>query len=384
MQRKRLSISGLLILLFFFFSFTFTGCGEDKDFKPEDPKNGQKEKPKDPENPKEPEDPEEPEIPEFSALVTVNPSPEAVNVYNFLKENFGKNIISGTMANVSWNTNEAQWVNKHTGAYPALNCFDYIHLHASPASWINYSNISVVEDWWEANGLVSIMWHWNVPVNEGSRTYAFYTSGTTFDIIKAVQAGTYENGIVIADLEKTANYLLLLKQKNIPILWRPLHEAAGRWFWWGAKGAEPLKALWQLMFETFEAKGLNNLIWVWTSEINDAAWYPGDQYVDIIGRDLYNDRNGTKAKSNYTSLKNNYPGKLIALSECGDVALVSNQWKAGATWSWFMPWYDYSRTVSVTGTDFDQTAHEHANINFWTNAFADPLVITRDKMPNLK
>ena len=23
---------------------------------------------------------------------------------------------------------------------------------------------------------------------------------------------------------------------NIPVLWRPFHEADGDWFWWGAKG----------------------------------------------------------------------------------------------------------------------------------------------------
>ena len=41
------------------------------------------------------------------------------------------------------------------------------------------------------------------------------------------------------------------------------------------------------MFDYFKAQGLNNLIWVWTSETGDADWYPGDQYVDIVGRDLY-------------------------------------------------------------------------------------------------
>ena len=38
------------------------------------------------------------------------------------------------------------------------------------------------------------------------------------------------------------------------------------------------------MFETFKSKGINNLIWVWTTETNDDTWYPGDEYVDIIGQ----------------------------------------------------------------------------------------------------
>ena len=42
---------------------------------------------------------------------------------------------------------------------------------------------------------------------------------------------------------------------------------------------------------------LNNLIWVWTSQagfddlcnayVADSAWYPGDEYVDVVARDNY-------------------------------------------------------------------------------------------------
>jgi mannan endo-1,4-beta-mannosidase len=305
-------------------------------------------------------------------------------VYNFLQDNYGKKTISGAMANVSWNTNEAQWVYKHTGIYPALNCFDYIHLQNSPSSWINYNNTTIVQNWWKANGLVAIMWHWNVPRSQSSSDYSFNTRETTFDITKAVQPGTYENGVVMADLEKAANCLLLLKRANIPVIWRPLHEASGGWFWWGAKGPEAYKALWKLMFETFQAKGLNNLIWVWTSETNDDAWYPGDQYVDIVGRDLYNKRAASQANSDFQKLKTAYSGKLIALSEFGNVATISEQWKAGATWSWFMAWYDYERTNNVGSAAFNETTHQHADIAFWQSAFADPLVISRDEMPSLK
>jgi len=362
MQKKRLSITGLLF--FFFLCFSFTCCKDDK-IPQEEPGNGQK--------------PEE-----IPVLITTNASPEAVKVYHFLHENFGKKIISGTMANVSWNINEAQWVYMHTGVYPALNCFDYVHLHNSPSSWINYNSTAVVQNWWKANGLVAVMWHWNVPVRAGSSTYDFYTKNNTFDINKALQAGTYENKIVMADLQKTADYLFLLKQRNIPVIWRPLHEASGRWFWWGAKGAEPYKGLWKLMFETFEAKGLNNLIWVWTSEVNDAAWYPGDGYVDIIGRDLYNRQVATQVNNDYQKLKTDYPAKLIALSEFGNVAPISDQWAAGATWSWFMSWYDYNRTNAIGSVAFNETTHAHANIAYWKSAFADSLVISRDKMPSLK
>ncbi|MDR1341786.1 MAG: glycoside hydrolase family 26 protein [Prevotellaceae bacterium] len=318
-----------------------------------------------------------PAPPPSPTLAVPNPSPEAQSVYAFLKENYGKKIISGAMANVSWNASEAEWVHRHTGKYPALNGFDYIHHYGT---WVDYTDTRIVEDWWSNNGLVSICWHWNVPTAQGSGSYAFYTKETSFDIAKAVQDGTYENSIVKADLNAVAGYLLLLQQKNIPVLWRPLHEAAGGWFWWGAKGAAPLKALWRMMFETFKDKGLNNLIWVWTAEPGDDAWYPGNEYVDVVGRDIYTKPTATEMACEYATLKSRFPNKMVTLSECGNVAGLAEQAAQGVRWSWFMPWYDYNRTVSTGGAAFGSTAHEYANIAWWKNAFSDPHVLSRDEV----
>nr|WP_320057648.1 glycosyl hydrolase [uncultured Bacteroides sp.] len=326
-----------------------------------------------------------------SALCSPNPSAQAIKVYDFLKENYGKKLISGTMANVNWNINEAEWVYKHTGKYPALNAFDFVHLYASPANWIDYGNTTVIENWWNNNGLVAATWHWNVPQSEGSSNYGFYYTGknngtgeTSFDITKAVQNGTSENLRVKADLDKIADYLLLLKAKNIPVIWRPMHEASGGWFWWGAKGATLFKALWQLMFDTFREKGVNNLIWVWTAQTGDNEWYPGNEYVDIISCDIYNKTVISQLTDEYISLAQTYPNKIVTLSECGNVANMSLQWNAGATWSWFMPWYDYDRTKEVSGAAFNETTHQYANIVWWKDAFKQSVILTRDQMPNLK
>lgn len=59
--------------------------------------------------------------------------------------------------------------------YPAINCFDYVHLPASVAGadWINYGDITPVKDWSDKGGIVAAMWHWNVPkkaVGEASST----------------------------------------------------------------------------------------------------------------------------------------------------------------------------------------------------------------------
>ncbi|PKQ65196.1 beta-mannosidase [Labilibaculum filiforme] len=326
-------------------------------------------------------------------LAVTNPSSEATNLYAFLKDNYGEKIISATMANVNWNFNEAEWVYSQTGKYPAINTFDYIHLMSSPASWIDYSDISAVEDWWNNNGIISAGWHWLIPTYEGSTDYTYKPDETTFKASNATIEGTWENDFVKANLEKITDYLLLLKQKNIPVLWRPLHEAAGNiheytdgkaWFWWGANGSVAYKKLWIYMFSHFQDAGLNNLIWVWTTQTKDSDFYPGDEYVDIVGRDIYNNTEATSIADQFNTIQQTYPTKMITLSECGNTADVSEQWDAGAKWVYYMPWYDYDRTNDINEVDFTSTDHEHANAAWWTNAFSNSYVLTRDQIPDLK
>ena len=169
-----------------------------------------------------------------------------------------------------------------------------------------------------------------------------------------------------SDLEKITPYLLQLQQAGIPVLWRPLHEAAGKWFWWGNGSAASYVKLWRTMYDFFKQKGINNLIWVWTSEGNDAAWYPGDEYVDIIGSDVYG-KDGVAVSAEqmaerFNSLAYRYPTKMISLTECGTVTDIPAQWKGDAQWSSFMPWYG--------GT--------HATDDWWKAAMNSEDVITRN------
>ncbi|MDR1119733.1 MAG: Ig-like domain-containing protein [Dysgonamonadaceae bacterium] len=315
--------------------------------------------------------------------VTENPSPEAVALYNYLRGSYGNKIIAGTVAQVAWNTVEAERVERWTGKFPKINVFDYIHLWASPTNWIDYGDISVIENWHNAGGIVGAMWHWNVPKSETAAggDVTFRPEETTFRPANALVSGTWENTVMLADLGKMADYLLLLKNKNIPVLWRPLHEAAGNmyatgykgaaWFWWGRDGAEAFKSLWIYMFNYFESKGLNNLIWIWTTEVTDSPFYPGNGYVDIVGRDLYNNASATATAAQFKQIQDLYPTKMITLAECGNVANIGEQWNAGARWAWFMPWYDYN------AADSDILPHEHAGKQWWLNAVNQQFVVTR-------
>ena len=428
------------------------------------------------------------------ALVAAS-SAKAVKLYNYLLDNFETKTLSAMMANVAWNTEMSEKVYGWTGKYPAINCFDYVHLPAfvAGADWINYGDITPVKDWSDKGGIVAAMWHWNVPkkaVGEASSTqiwegetvmpgdwsgnvqmtddaakavfadaqvgqvirvavkdvaagaqgsfknsgwseiasgtdyfdisgdytlvitedvlkslqeggliigghdytavavylenngtaldpnkdYAFYKADTEFDATNATVEGTWENKVFTEDLKNAAAYLKLLRDADIPVLWRPFHEAAGGWFWWG-KDAASFKSLWIAMFNYFKTEGLDNLIWVWTTEGNDADWYPGDQYVDIVGRDVYN-KETADCVSEYTSIAENYGNKIVSLSECGTVGLISEQWASGARWSWFMPWYD--------GTNEDGSPVVHADEAWWKDAMSQEFVVSREELPSME
>lgn len=88
------------------------------------------------------------------------------------------------------------------------------------------------------------------------------------------------------DIDAIAVQLKKLQASNIPVLWRPLHEAGGKWFWWGAKGSGPAISLYKIIYDRItNYHNINNLIWIWSTPEPD--WYPGNYRVDLIGFDSY-------------------------------------------------------------------------------------------------
>lgn len=335
-------------------------------------------------------------------LVTENPLPATQKLFDFIVDNYGTKMISSSMANVAWNFDEAKLVYKATGKYPAIATMDYIHLYTHRSDWdnpywvVDYDVNDEVRDWVKNGGALAASWHWNVPVKEGvsysgNGNVTCSPDKTTFMPSKMLVEGTWEKSVRDEDLAIMADYLLKLQEEGIALIWRPFHEASGNanvggdaWFWWGREGAEVYKKIWIDMFEYFKAKGIRNLIWVWTTQTGyswkdevtiypDEDWYPGDEYVDIVGRDEYNYGSAKKSADEFKAIQELFPNKIVTLSECGNVAKLSEQWQAGALWSWAMPWYQYNATTL--------DGHEHANTAWWIDAMNSEFIITRDEMP---
>lgn len=335
-------------------------------------------------------------------LVTENPLPATQKLFDFIVDNYGTKMISSSMANVAWNFDEANLVYKATGKYPAIATMDYIHLYTHRSDWdnpywvVDYDVNDEVRNWVKNGGALAASWHWNVPVKEGvsysgNGNVTCSPDKTTFMPSKMLVEGTWEKSVRDEDLAIMADYLLKLQEEGIALIWRPFHEASGNanvggdaWFWWGREGAEVYKKIWIDMFEYFKAKGIRNLIWVWTTQTGyswkdevtiypDEDWYPGDEYVDIVGRDEYNYGSAKKSADEFKAIQELFPNKIVTLSECGNVAKLSEQWQAGALWSWAMPWYQYNATTL--------DGHEHANTAWWIDAMNSEFIITRDEMP---
>lgn len=303
-------------------------------------------------------------------LVTPEPTDEAVRLYNFLYDNYGQKIISGVMTLGSMD--EVNWLKTNTGKEPALVGIDFMHTNRGYTWYNNLEPVNDAQKYYNRNGIPALCWHWRDP---SRKTEAFYTQDTNFDITKIFDENSAEYIAMLSDIDYTAGLLKKLQDNKIAVLWRPLHEAAGGWFWWGAKGAAPCKKLWQIMFDRMvKYHGLHNLIWVWTREPNDDAWYPGDEYVDMVGRDIYKTGDHGSQISEFNSMSARYGGKkMVTISECGSFPDVDNLVKDGAGWSYFMPWYgDFVRNSTYN------------SIDLWKKTVASDYVITLDEMPNLR
>ncbi|MBO5532478.1 MAG: T9SS type A sorting domain-containing protein [Fibrobacter sp.] len=377
--------------------------------------------------------------------VTPNATESARKVYTFLRENFGKKTVSGMMISdqnfnydygnmrlippggctpadsckfsdeeVSWKgqTDIAEFY-KRSGHYPAIGGFDMLFAaggHHEEGWFKGYTenNLVMTEQLWEMGGIPTYTWHWKV----GEDT-VFYTQGTPagfnnpgctegvmgtsntntcFNYTKAFKGEqcqeldetSQEYKDIVADVDIVSGYFKQLQDKGIAVIWRPLHEASGGWFWWGTASPECYVQLYRLVFDRMvKTNKLTNLIWVWNINTDpkfgydysalNAAWYPGDEYVDIVAVDIYDPLNDHNSAANYYNkiVSDVGTSKMIALSENGAIPDIDSIAEDKAYWSYWMTW---SQTWS--GNFLEKTTTE-----MWKRNLDDERIIALDDMP---
>jgi mannan endo-1,4-beta-mannosidase len=298
-------------------------------------------------------------------------TPATQALFNFLIDEYGRHILSGQQ-----DLDEVEYVGHVTGRTPAVGVFDLIDYSPSRIQYgaSPYPRTEHWINWAASDALVSLSWHWNAPtdlINTSSQPWwrGFYTEATTFDIEAVLADTTSERyGLLLRDMDAIAVQLGKFQSADVPVLWRPLHEAWGGWFWWGARGAEPFKELWRLLYDRLvRVHDLHNLIWVYTHE--DPDWYPGDEFVDIVSRDIYSNDPHDIMRGVWDSMQEQFGGhKLVALSESGTLPDPDAIVDFGVWWSWFSVWNgSFIRDIPQ---------------DYLTHVFTSEYVLTRDELPD--
>ncbi|WP_297419938.1 glycosyl hydrolase [Clostridium sp.] len=172
----------------------------------------------------------------------------------------------------------------------------------------------------------------------GHYDYSGYTPGTTTgNIVSRIMPGGDLNDVYIGYLDMLATYAHKLEAAGVPVIFRPFHEDNGSWFWWGKAfcDEEAYKNMYRYTVQYLrDTDNVHNFLYVYspngpfTDQADYLSRYPGDEFVDILAFDYYDDNPTADASTDpwMASFKNtinlvqdiaNNKGKLSAVSEVG-------------------------------------------------------------------
>lgn len=318
-------------------------------------------------------------------LCNSDASENTKKLYSYLCDIYGEKILSGQYSDSMYGSENVA-IQRVTGHFPAVLGLDYIDY--SPSRVLNGAVSDATEnalDCWNKGGIVTITWRWNAPIkyHTGEWDQAYLADYTNINIEKILNHEDEEGyDLLISDIDAIAEQLTILKEADVPVLWRPLPEASSGWYWWGDESAEQYIELYKLVYERLtKHHGLNNLIWIWNGQ--DADWYPGDEYVDIISWDIYAGEHiyiantSVFLEASACSEKN----KMVVLSENGSLFDSELAFRDGATWGFFCTWGDEYVIKDNTVNEYSSRYTEESVLK---RVYGDSRVITREDLPDLK
>ncbi len=323
-------------------------------------------------------------------LSNPNADENTKRLFRFLCDVYGKYSLAGQYAEDGRASSEFEKITAKTGKSFAVLGLDVGNYSlGSKAHGTESRTVEYAYDWYQnAGGIVQLCWHWTTPeeyaVNAGDNPWysSFYKEGSNLDLDK-IMNGEDEKAyqLLMDDIDNMANELARLRDAGAPVLWRPLHEASGGWFWWGDCEPESYIKLWNVMYDKMTNEhNLTNLIWVWNGQ--DPAWYPGDETVDIHGWDIYAGNHVDSSQSGrFADMASNYgtKTKLIALTENGCVMDPDKVMNDNARWLFWGTWSNpFTMKLGVVINE------EYTTIELLTKAYNHERVLTLDELPDLK
>jgi hypothetical protein len=277
---------------------------------------------------------------------------ETVNLYRNLKKLPDKGFMMGHQDDlaygVGWKYEDGRSdVKDVTGDYPGVYGFELGRIeldHQVNLDSVPFDRMKqFIREAYERGGVITVSWHLNNPLT--GKTAWDPAPGT----VAAVLPGGDKNALYKTWLDKVADFFLSLKGRSgeyIPVIFRPFHELNGSWFWWGGKNCTPdeLKQLYRFT-ETYlrDEKHVHNLLFAYNTDkfysTNEfLERYPGDDYVDVVGFDIYQAYN-TAGNDDFIRLAGNMlsmldsiameKNKIPAMTEFGNNGLGDSSWWTG-------------------------------------------------------
>jgi hypothetical protein len=276
-----------------------------------------------------------------------NATPETINLYHNLERILGKGVMLGHQDDLAygfgWKYEAGRSdVKDVTGDYPAVMGFELGRIeldHPVNLDSVPFDKMrGFIQDAYRHGSVVTISWHLNNPL----------TGKTAWDpspkeTVASVLPGGEKNALYNSWLDKVAAFFQSLKGDKgeyIPVIFRPFHELNGSWFWWGGKNCTPdeIKQLYQYTEKYLrDIKGVHHLLYAFnTDKFYSAdeylARYPGDDYADIMGFDIYqrgSNADFMKDANNMLSILDSIAiahDKIPALTEFGYGGLPDATW----------------------------------------------------------
>ncbi len=308
--------------------------------------------------------------------VNANASKQAKELLSYLNDLSSSNN-RGTL------TGQHNWLEEPTGniirlvlpvsggKYPAISSYELGAIAGQTEQVVTNQRKAVIDTalaYWRAGGIPAFSWHQQFPLTSyrwenvwnDSNPAAGYKTQAEFN--QCVTPGTAQYNWLLSEYDKVAGHLKVLKDAEVPILFRPYHEMNGYWFWWGKKNN--YRALWELIYNRLVVHhGLNNLLFVWNTHCPRQAdpniddyrlYYPGtvtngvigtDGKVDVLTHDIYNNE---FLQSHHDNLWRFGGGKPIGLSEVGGLpnmqTMRTSQYRYAFSIAWGEPYWSNENT----------------------------------------
>lgn len=174
-----------------------------------------------------------------------------------------------------------------TGSHPAVLGSDF-HYYLDKNAQERGFHTEAVKWAYEKGHVITFDWHLS---GRGTATYEY--TETSKDLANNIvadlngdRAWYFQQLDAVIDI---INNDLVVDGEQIPIVFRPLHEMGGGWFWWGSKAITPgnFQLLFALTVDYVQAR-TNSVLFCWSPNTPASFdYYPGDEYVDVLGIDSY-------------------------------------------------------------------------------------------------